>query len=238
MNDVSWAPVFRAYGHNNRTLMLRLPVNRRCIEVRVTDSAANIYLSATLTVAAGLDGIRRNLKPGDPVNINTYQATPAQLAEAEIERLPSTLGEAIDDYARSDFARGSAWLQRSGTLLVPFARRDELAKTYLPGDALRAGPIDRGCSAPGIDLQTTAANGFRRQATSTAHPARGIPPRPRMLSPVGSQAVQQIRASATASTDVSSVTSRYNVKSRDADRSRRGPWKRIRATATLSVPFT
>jgi glutamine synthetase len=105
MNEISWAPVFRAYGHNNRTLMLRLPVNRRCIEVRVADSAANIYLGTALVIAAGLDGIRRALKPGDPVNINTYEATPAQLAAASLERLPSTLGEAIEEFARSDFAR-------------------------------------------------------------------------------------------------------------------------------------
>lgn len=51
--------------------MLRLPVSRRCIEVRV----------------------------------NTYEATPAQLATASIERLPATLGEAIEEFARSDFAR-------------------------------------------------------------------------------------------------------------------------------------
>ena len=105
MNEISWAPVFRAYGHNNRTLMLRLPVNRRCVEVRVADSAANTYLSTALVVAAGLDGIRRNLKPGDPVNFDTYEATPAQLAEASVERLPSTLGEAVEEFARSDFAR-------------------------------------------------------------------------------------------------------------------------------------
>ena len=105
MNEISWAPVFRAYGHNNRTLMLRLPVNRRCVEVRVADSAANIYLGAALVIAAGLDGIRRNLKPGDPVNINTYEATPEQLAGTSIERLPSTLGEAIEEFASSDFTR-------------------------------------------------------------------------------------------------------------------------------------
>jgi glutamine synthetase len=105
MNEISWAPVFRAYGHNNRTLMLRLPANRHCVEVRVADSAANIYLGAALVIAAGLDGIRRHLKPGDPVNIDTYEATPAQLTAASIERLPSTLGEAIEDFARSDFAR-------------------------------------------------------------------------------------------------------------------------------------
>ena len=105
MNEISWAPVFRAYGHNNRTLMLRLPVNRRCLEVRVADSAANLYLGTALVLAAGLDGIRRELKPGDPVNIDTYSVSDADLASAGIQRLPATLGEAIAEFEASDFAR-------------------------------------------------------------------------------------------------------------------------------------
>lgn len=105
MNEISWAPVFRAYGYNNRTLMLRLPVNRRCLEVRIADSAANLYLGTALVLAAGLDGIRRELKPGDPVNIDTYKVSEEDLTSAGIHRLPATLGEAIEEFAASDFAR-------------------------------------------------------------------------------------------------------------------------------------
>ncbi|MDT4933861.1 MAG: glutamine synthetase [Pseudonocardiales bacterium] len=105
MNEISWAPVFRAYGNNNRTLMLRLPSNRRCLEVRVADSAANIYLGTALTIAAGLDGIRRGLDAGEPVNFDTYKTSAADLEKAGVHRLPSTLGEAIEEFARSEFAR-------------------------------------------------------------------------------------------------------------------------------------
>jgi glutamine synthetase len=105
MNEISWAPVYRAYGYNNRTLMLRLPVNRRCLEVRIADSAANLYLGTTLVLAAGLDGIRRQLKPGDPVNIDTYKVSEQDLTSAGIHRLPRTLGEAVDEFEASDFAR-------------------------------------------------------------------------------------------------------------------------------------
>lgn len=105
MNEISWAPVFRAYGYNNRTLMLRLPVNRRCLEVRISDSAANLYLGTALVIAAGLDGIRRKLKADDPVNVDTYKFTDADLANNGIHRLPSTLGDAIEEFAASDFAR-------------------------------------------------------------------------------------------------------------------------------------
>src|SRR5947209_10388007 len=37
--SVSWAPVWAAYGDNNRSCMLRLPHNRPAIENRAVDSA-------------------------------------------------------------------------------------------------------------------------------------------------------------------------------------------------------
>ena len=58
--------MYRAYGHNNRTLMCRLPVNRRCLELRIADSACNFYLGTALTLAAGLDGIQRRAQARRP----------------------------------------------------------------------------------------------------------------------------------------------------------------------------
>jgi glutamine synthetase len=95
MREISWAPVYAAHGSNNRTLMCRLPVNRRCLEVRIADSAVNFHLAAALTLGAGLDGIRRGLKPGDPVNIDTYSLSERELAERGVHRLPRDLGEAV-----------------------------------------------------------------------------------------------------------------------------------------------
>ena len=43
---VSWAPVYAAYGDNNRSCMLRLPRNRPAVENRGVDSAANTYVTA------------------------------------------------------------------------------------------------------------------------------------------------------------------------------------------------
>jgi len=105
MQEISWAPVFQAWGYNNRTLMCRLPMNRRCLEVRTVDSAVNFYLATAVVLAAGLDGIRRELKPGEPVNIDTYKVSERDLAAQGVHRLPWTLGEAIDAFERSDFIR-------------------------------------------------------------------------------------------------------------------------------------
>jgi glutamine synthetase len=104
MQEISWAPVFQAWGYNNRTLMCRLPMNRRCLEVRSADSAVNFYLGTALVLAAGLDGIRRELKPADPVNIDTYKISEKDLAAMGVHRLPWTLGEAVAAFEQSEFA--------------------------------------------------------------------------------------------------------------------------------------
>lgn len=99
MNEISWAPVYRAYGSNNRTLMGRLPMNRRCLEVRNTDSACNLYLGLATVIAAGLEGIDQGLDPGPPINVDTYETPPEDLRAMGVSRLPTTLGEALDAFA-------------------------------------------------------------------------------------------------------------------------------------------
>lgn len=106
MQEISWAPVFQAWGYNNRTLMCRLPMNRRCLEVRTADSAVNFYLGTALVLAAGLDGVRRELKPGDPVNTDTYKISEKELADMGVRRLPWTLGEAVQAFEESEFVAG------------------------------------------------------------------------------------------------------------------------------------
>ena len=105
MDHITWAPVYQAFGHNNRTLMCRLPMNRRCMELRTVDSAANFYLVMALTLAAGLEGIREELDPGEPVNVDTYSVADDELAERGIHRLPRNLGEAIEAFDADPLAR-------------------------------------------------------------------------------------------------------------------------------------
>ena len=48
------------------------PRNRPAVENRGVDSAANTYLTAAFMLAAGLEGIREGLDPGDPIEDITY----------------------------------------------------------------------------------------------------------------------------------------------------------------------
>ncbi|MEN3309839.1 MAG: glutamine synthetase [Micromonosporaceae bacterium] len=93
--SVSWAPIWAAYGDNNRSCMLRLPRNRAALENRAVDSAANTYLTAALMLAAGLSGIAENLDPGEPVESLTYDWNPRA---AGARRLPRNLLEAIEAF--------------------------------------------------------------------------------------------------------------------------------------------
>ena len=89
--EMSWAPVLRCYGRNNRSAMLRLPMNRPCVENRAVDMSVNPYLAAALSLAAGLEGIRENLDPGEPLNDNLYAVGADVTEKRRVQRLPQTL---------------------------------------------------------------------------------------------------------------------------------------------------
>lgn len=95
MPMITWAPVYVLYGDNNRSCMLRFPGNRRCIENRAADIAGNIYLGAAMALAAGLEGIKEEIDPGDPTPDDLYKLSRDDLAERGIEVLPRTLLEAV-----------------------------------------------------------------------------------------------------------------------------------------------
>lgn len=101
----TWAPVFQCYGNNNRTNTLRIPLGGGRVELRAADSACNPYLGSALVLAAGLEGIRDELDPGEPHSENMYLKSEAELEKLGIEVLPRTLAEALDAFEASDLAR-------------------------------------------------------------------------------------------------------------------------------------
>ncbi len=94
LSGATWAPAYIAYGDNNRTACVRVPFGR--LKVRLPDSGCNPYLVSAALIAAGLDGIDRNLYPGPSQNINLYELSPDQLKDKGIKLLPQSLNEAID----------------------------------------------------------------------------------------------------------------------------------------------
>lgn len=96
MTGFTWAPVFRSYGGNNRTHMLRIPLTSPRVESRAVDATANTYLAAAAYLHAGLDGIEQKLDPGDPLRQNMYLLGDDDLERLGVRTLPRTLLEAIE----------------------------------------------------------------------------------------------------------------------------------------------
>ena len=95
-----WAPVNSTWGIDNRTAAVRVipsgPKSTR-VETRLAGADANPYLAMAASVAAGLDGIERNLDPTEPA-VNAYAATQAAA-------LPRNLADATKLFHASAFAR-------------------------------------------------------------------------------------------------------------------------------------
>ena len=105
MSGFTWAPVFVCYGNNNRTNMLRIPGAGSRVECRAADSACNPYLAAAMLLAAGLEGIRDGLDPGEPNLVNAYRLSPEERSARGLTTLPRTLGEAIEAFAADPLSR-------------------------------------------------------------------------------------------------------------------------------------
>ena len=95
------APVYVAWARGNRSAVVRIPVNAKGsdsskrIEFRAPDPSANSYLAFSAIVAAGLDGIKKKIDPGNPINENIYKMSDYKRTSFGIKMLPSSLNEAL-----------------------------------------------------------------------------------------------------------------------------------------------
>lgn len=99
------APIYAAYSARNRSAFIRIPISHpkgRRAEFRTPDPTCNPYLSFSAIMCAGIDGIKRKIDPGLPVDYDLYEASPEQLARDNIKSVPSTLKEAIEALKRDN----------------------------------------------------------------------------------------------------------------------------------------
>jgi glutamine synthetase len=94
LSGTSWAPAYVAHGPNNRTAMIRTLPGR--FEWRVPDAAANPYLATAALIAAGLDGIDRELDPGPACTDDLFALPLAAIRARGIALLPQSLDAATD----------------------------------------------------------------------------------------------------------------------------------------------
>ena len=96
------APVYIGWAQINRSALIRIPNftpgREKSVraELRFPDPSANPYLALTVMLAAGLDGIDRELPCPEPLNnLNVYHLTPEERQEQGIGELPGSLADAL-----------------------------------------------------------------------------------------------------------------------------------------------
>ena len=103
------APVYIAWSAKNRTPLIRIPAARgeeTRIELRNPDPACNPYLTIALCLAAGLDGIKNKLECPDSIDMNIFEMSDEDKEKFNIEKLPSNLMEAINEFEKDEFIKG------------------------------------------------------------------------------------------------------------------------------------
>jgi glutamine synthetase len=133
-----WAGAFVCWGHDNREAAVRVPSVFRGIEeastnaeLKAADASSNPYLAIGGLIAAGLDGLERQLEPPDPVEVD-----PATIDEKERDRrgivpLPATQEEALDALEADDVLTRALGAVLAESYLA--VRRSEWA-AYSAGD--------------------------------------------------------------------------------------------------------
>ncbi|MEM2936612.1 MAG: type I glutamate--ammonia ligase [Candidatus Bathyarchaeia archaeon] len=98
------APIYIMWSRRNRSAMVRVPVyykgpkfaSTKRVEFRSVDPSCNPYLAFSCILMAGLDGIKKKMDPGDPVDEDVYELTPERRRALGIRELPTTLKDALD----------------------------------------------------------------------------------------------------------------------------------------------
>ncbi len=117
-----WAGAFRSWGHQNREAAVRVSKNKAGtrasrFELKTVDATANPFIALGAVIAAGLDGLQRNLPLPAEVDQDPGLIPEDQRQADGVDLLPRNLGEAI------------AALRADETLLE--ALGPELSQSYL-----------------------------------------------------------------------------------------------------------
>jgi glutamine synthetase len=105
------APVYLSWARRNRSDLVRVPEYQlgkeesTRVEFRSPDPACNPYLSFSVMLAAGLEGIEKEYEVPDPVEENVYEMTEEERQKRGIGTLPGSLWAATQLTQKSEVVR-------------------------------------------------------------------------------------------------------------------------------------
>ncbi|GAC1656511.1 MAG: glutamine synthetase family protein [Ktedonobacteraceae bacterium] len=102
-----WSSAYGVYGFDNREGAIRIPstfwgreAKSINLELKSADHSGNPYLAIGALIAAGLDGIKNSIDPGDPQEVDPGNYSDQERDQRGIRRLPTSLDEAVDELER------------------------------------------------------------------------------------------------------------------------------------------
>ncbi|CAK4696923.1 hypothetical protein LEN26_014190 [Aphanomyces euteiches] len=101
MTPSCWAGIYSCWGIDNKEAAIRLctsPDGYSNVELKTVDPTATPHLALAVVLAAGLDGIRRELELPPPVHGDPHNLSDDEKVKGHVRRLPSTLGAALDAF--------------------------------------------------------------------------------------------------------------------------------------------
>jgi len=107
------APVNVAWASRNRSALIRIPrttAGREAatrVELRCPDPSANPYLTFAVMLAAGLDGIEKDMQPPAPVEENIYDFNNDELNKRQIGSVAANLEDALNHLAENSVIRAA-----------------------------------------------------------------------------------------------------------------------------------
>jgi glutamine synthetase len=112
------APVNLAYSQGNRSASVRIPLSgtnpkAKRLEFRCPDATSNPYLAFAAMLCAGIDGIKNEIHPGEPLDVDIYELSAEE--KAHIPSTPGSLGEALDNLEKDH-----SFLTSTGVFSVDF----------------------------------------------------------------------------------------------------------------------
>lgn len=114
------APIYIAWSAINRSPLIRIPAaggDGTRIELRSPDPSANPYLLMAVCLAAGLDGIKKNIQPPKSVDRNIFEMKPEEKEELGIENIPADLYEAVQEFEKDTFIRNVLGMRVSDKIM-------------------------------------------------------------------------------------------------------------------------
>jgi glutamine synthetase len=99
-----WSGPYRCWGRENREAGVRLAgaAHDTNVEIKCVDACANPYLLVGAVIALGLAGIERALRLPEEITVDPATASADQLRAAGVERLPTTLDDALARFRSCD----------------------------------------------------------------------------------------------------------------------------------------